>query len=51
MPPIPVSGSLPDDYQEVLYWRVTGKPTRMITIQILALISLRGVQNGPEIKR
>ena len=40
MPPIPVSGSLPNDYQEVLYWRVTGKPTRVITIQILALISL-----------
>ena len=40
MPPIPVSGSLPNDYQEVLYWRVTGKPARVITIQILAIISL-----------
>ncbi|MBK8986910.1 MAG: DUF3267 domain-containing protein [Chloroflexi bacterium] len=40
MPTIPVSGSLPNDYQEVLYWRVTDKPTHVIAIQILALISL-----------
>lgn len=40
MPPILVSGSLPNDYQEVLYWRVTGKPARVITIQILAFIAL-----------
>jgi hypothetical protein len=36
--PIPVSGSLPNDYQEVLYWRVTDKPARVIILQILALI-------------
>lgn len=36
--PIPVSGSLPKDYQEVLYWRVTDKPARVIILQILALI-------------
>jgi len=40
MPPIPVSGSLPNDYQEVLTWRVTGKPGRMLSIQIMAAISL-----------
>lgn len=36
--PIPVSGSLPNNYQEVLYWRVTDKPARVIILQILALI-------------
>ncbi len=40
MTPMPVSGSLPTDYEEVLYWRVTGKPTRVILLQIVALISL-----------
>ena len=40
MTPMPVSGSLPTDYEEVLYWRVTGKPTRVIILQIVALISL-----------
>ena len=40
MTPIPVSGSLPDGYQEVLAWRVTGKPARMLSIQIVAAISL-----------
>ena len=39
MTPIPVSGSLPDGYQEVLAWRVTGKPARMLSIQIMAAIS------------
>lgn len=40
MTPIPVSGSLPDGYQEVLAWQVTGKPARMLSIQIVAAISL-----------
>lgn len=40
MTPMPVSGSLPTDYEEVLYWRVTGKPTRVILLQIVAFISL-----------
>jgi hypothetical protein len=31
------SGSLPDDYQEVLYWTITGNPWRVILLQILAI--------------
>jgi hypothetical protein len=31
------SGSLPDDYQEVLYWTITGNPWRVILLQILAV--------------
>lgn len=34
------SGTLPDDYQEVLYWIVTGKPMRVITMNILGLVPL-----------
>jgi hypothetical protein len=30
-------GSLPDNYQEVLYWKVTGKPVRMIALQIVGI--------------
>ena len=32
---IPASGSLPDNYQEVLYWKLTGKPMRLIAMNIL----------------
>ena len=35
--PTLTSGSLPDNYQEVLYWRVTEKPGRVITLNILGL--------------
>ena len=34
---IPASGTLPDNYQEVLYWTLTGKPMRVITINILGV--------------
>jgi hypothetical protein len=34
---IPASGSLPDNYQEVLSWKVTGKPIRVITLNILGV--------------
>ncbi|NTW04437.1 MAG: DUF3267 domain-containing protein [Oscillochloris sp.] len=37
--PIPVAGALPEAYHEILYWRVTGKPSRLIFIQALALVS------------
>lgn len=37
--PIPVAGAMPDAYHEVLYWKVTEKPSRLIFIQALALIS------------
>lgn len=37
---IPASGSLPNDYQEVLNWRVTGKPGRVLAVQILAVLAL-----------
>jgi hypothetical protein len=30
------SGSLPNDYQEVLYWKVMEKPSRVIILNILA---------------
>ncbi len=36
--PIPTSGTLPNDYQEVLYWRVTEKPGRVITLNILGVL-------------
>ena len=36
--PIRTSGSLPNDYQEVLYWRMTEKPIRVITLQILGVL-------------
>jgi hypothetical protein len=36
--PIPASGTLPDNYQEVLSWKVTGKPMRVIAMNILGLI-------------
>ena len=35
--PIPASGALPDNYQEVLSWKVTGKPMRMIALNILGI--------------
>jgi hypothetical protein len=34
---IPTSGLLPSDYQEVLYWKVTEKPIRVITMNILGV--------------
>ena len=34
---IPILGSLPDDYQEVLSWKVTGKPLRMIALNIIGV--------------
>jgi hypothetical protein len=37
---IPTSGSLPNDYQEVLNWRVTGKPGRVVAVQILSVLAL-----------
>jgi hypothetical protein len=37
--PIPVAGALPAAYHEVLYWKVTAKPSRLIGVQALALIS------------
>lgn len=32
------SGSLPDDYEEVLSWKVTGKPIRAIALNIVGVI-------------
>ncbi len=37
--PIPAAGTLPKAYHEVLYWRVTEKPSRLIVVQALALVS------------
>jgi hypothetical protein len=34
---IPASGSLPDNYQEVLSWKVTGKPVRVIALNIVGV--------------
>lgn len=34
---IPSSGSLPNDYQEVLYWSVTEKPMRFVAMNILGV--------------
>lgn len=36
--PIPASGSLPSDYQQVLSWKVTGQPIRVITLNILGVL-------------
>ena len=36
--PIPASGALPDHYQEVLSWKVTGKPMRVIVLNILGVL-------------
>jgi hypothetical protein len=35
---IPAAGALPDDYQEVLSWKVTGKPMRVIVLNILGIL-------------
>jgi hypothetical protein len=35
--PIPTTGLLPNNYQEVLSWKVTGKPIRVIALNILGL--------------
>jgi hypothetical protein len=39
--PMPMlrAGTLPHDYQEVLYWNVTEKPSRVLLAQALALLS------------
>jgi len=37
---IPVSRSLPDDYQEVLHWKVTEKRSRVIAVNIIAVLLL-----------
>jgi hypothetical protein len=37
--PIPVAGALPEAYHEILYWKVTAKPSRLIMVQALALVS------------
>jgi hypothetical protein len=34
---IRTSGSLPNDYQEVFSWKLTGKPCRVITLNILSV--------------
>ena len=36
---IPASGTLPNDYQEVLYWTITGKPMRVIALNIRSAIA------------
>lgn len=36
----PTSGSLPNNYQEVLYWKVTEKPIRIIALNILGVLLL-----------
>jgi hypothetical protein len=36
--PIPASESLPNDYQEVLCWKVTEKRSRVITLNILGVL-------------
>jgi hypothetical protein len=36
--PLPASTLLPNDYQEVLYWRVTEKTSRLITLNILGIL-------------
>ena len=35
---IPASGALPENYQEVLSWKVTGKPMRLIALNIVGAI-------------
>lgn len=35
--PVRTAGALPNDYQEVLSWKVTGKPGRVITLNILGI--------------
>jgi hypothetical protein len=37
--PTHASGSLPDDFQEVLNWKVTGKPNRVIYMNVLGIFS------------
>lgn len=37
---IPASGTLPDDYHEVLSWNVTGKPGRVILLNIIGVFPL-----------
>ena len=35
---VPASGALPENYQEVLSWKITGKPMRVIALNIVAAI-------------
>jgi hypothetical protein len=37
---LPTAGSLPSGYREVLYWKVTEKPIRVVTLQVLAFLCL-----------
>ncbi len=37
LPAVSAPGSLPAGYREVLYWTITGKPARIIAMQVLAL--------------
>lgn len=38
--PLRVAGALPSAYQEVLYWKLSEKPSRMIFVQALALVGM-----------
>jgi hypothetical protein len=38
--PMPAAGSLPNGHREVLYWRVTEKPIRIVILQVLAFLCL-----------
>ncbi len=35
---IPASGALPENYQEVLSWKLTGKPMRVIALNVVGVI-------------
>jgi hypothetical protein len=35
---IPAAGALPENYQEVLSWKITGKPMRVIALNIVGVI-------------
>ncbi len=34
---IPATGALPENYQEVLSWKVTGKPIRVIALNVFGV--------------
>ncbi|HET9910492.1 MAG TPA: DUF3267 domain-containing protein [Anaerolineales bacterium] len=40
--PIFRSGSLPEDYQEVLYWRLTEQPGRVVALNIVGILLFIG---------
>jgi hypothetical protein len=35
---VPIKGTLPDDYQEAFSWKVTGKPMRVIVLNIVGVL-------------